>query len=124
MQGIQMSKKKQKKQKEQNRQNQQVTQTKVQHFKTRKEFITWLIGVFIWYAMCIGMIVWAIYDKKHGDGTLYGSLLLSGVIFTLAVTGIIIGTIASELGTILLGLMLVLTCLVLPKCYSIVSIVV
>lgn len=102
--------------KEKNRnhkQNRQGEQKKQKYFKDRKEFVTWLIGVIIAYAMSIGAIVWGYYDKKAG-GEMYDVAFVTGILFIIAITAFVIGPRCVELAAILLAVVMILMGLVLP----------
>lgn len=102
--------------KEKNRnhkQDRQGEQKKQKYFKERKEFLTWLIGVIIAYAMSIGAIVWGYYDKKAG-GEMYDVAFVTGILFIIAITAFVIGPRCVELAAILLAVVMILMGLVLP----------
>lgn len=82
-------------------------QKKNKHFDSRKDLITWLIGVAIWIGISGAVLYMGIKDEDTG-------FILIGAIFLIAILGFILGMIHERLLELFAGITLILVGWVIP----------
>ena len=73
------------------------------YFQTRKEFITWLIGMAVTFGMGIGCCIWAYCDYTYKDGSMTFSLAGCGIAIIGILLWMLIMSWNKEIGAFLFG---------------------
>ena len=83
---------------------------KKKHFDSRKDFITWLVGVAIWCAISGYVLYMGIKDDDIG-------FIIIGALFLIAVLGFILSMIHVNILELFMGIVLIQNVLTVSMCH-------